>query len=140
MELQFRSIRPGQEVERELISLPGAALPQVESDAVGVGDLLWIGGQLAADASGPTTGNDVESQLDYIFDRISHICEEGGTSISELLRIRAFVTDESTGYRFYSKLKERVPVAPPAASVVITPDPLHVEGCSVLVDAVCYRG
>jgi enamine deaminase RidA (YjgF/YER057c/UK114 family) len=139
MELQFRSIRPGHDVERELISLPGAALPGVESDAVGVGDLLWIGGQLAADSNGLATGNDVESQLDYIFDRISNICEEGGTSISELLRIRAFVTDESTGYGFYSKLKERLPVAPPAVSVVITPDPLHVEGCSVLVDAVCYR-
>lgn len=138
MELQFRTMRPDAGVTRQTISLPGGVLPGVESDAVKVGHLLWIGGQLAADREGPVTGADPEIQLDYIFDRISAICEEGGTSLENLLRIRAFVRDQRTGYAFYAKLKERVPVNPPVASVIVVDEPLQVQGCTVSVDAVVY--
>jgi enamine deaminase RidA (YjgF/YER057c/UK114 family) len=136
MELQFRTMRPDQGVTRESISLPGSALPRVESDAVKVGDLLWIGGQLAADREGPVTSPDAETQLDYIFDRLASICEAGGSSLGNLLRVRAFVRDQRSGYAFYAKLKERVPSDPPASSVIVVPHPLHVPVCTVAVDAI----
>ncbi len=138
MELQFRTMREGHDTTREVISIGGGALPEVESDAVKVGDLLWVGGQIAANCDGPVTAGDTESQLNYIFDRLTAICEAGGSSISELLRIRAFVRNEQTGYAFYGKLKERVPSNPPTASVIVVPDPLHVPECTVSVDAIAH--
>jgi enamine deaminase RidA (YjgF/YER057c/UK114 family) len=131
-------MREGHGADRRAISLPGSALPDAESDAVLVGDLLWIGGQLAADDNGAVTPPDAESQLNHIFRRIGAVCEEADTRLSSLLRIRAFVRDEETGYAFYAKLKELVPQAPPAASVVVVPDPLHVPECTVSVDAIAY--
>jgi enamine deaminase RidA (YjgF/YER057c/UK114 family) len=136
MELQFRTMVQGRGATRQAISLPGGALPDVESDAVRVGNLLWIGGQIAADRDGPVTAPDTGLQLDYIFGRLASICEDGGSSLADLLRIRAFVTDERTGYAFYAKLKEMVPVDPPVACVIVVPDPLHVPSCTVSIDAV----
>jgi enamine deaminase RidA (YjgF/YER057c/UK114 family) len=136
MELQFRTMVQGRGATRQAISLPGAALPDVESDAVRVGNLLWIGGQIAADRDGPVTAPDTGLQLDYIFGRLASICEDGGSSLADLLRIRAFVTDERTGYAFYAKLKEMVPVDPPVVCVIVVPDPLHVPSCTVSIDAV----
>jgi enamine deaminase RidA (YjgF/YER057c/UK114 family) len=138
MELQFRTMRSDLGLARQAISLPGGVLPGVESDAVKVGELLWIGGQLAADREGPVTSQDPNIQLDYIFDRLADICEEGGTGLDNLLRIRAFVRDERAGYAFYSKLKERVPLDPPVASVIVVDAPLQIQECTVSVDAVAF--
>ena len=137
MEIQARTMREGHGAERTAITIGGGALP-VESDAVRVGDLVWIGGQIAADANGPVTDGATQSQLDYLLDRVADICEEAGTRFSELLRIRAFVVDESVGYAFYSELKRRFPLDPPASAVVVVPSALHVAGCSVSIDAIAY--
>jgi enamine deaminase RidA (YjgF/YER057c/UK114 family) len=137
MELQFRSLREGHDAKREVISIGGGALP-TESDAVRGGDLLWIGGQIAADRNGPVTSGGVEAELDHLFDRIATICEAGGTRISDLLRMRAYVTSDAHGYAFYAKLKETFPDAPPCASVVVVPAPLHVPECAITIDAVAY--
>ena len=137
MEIQFRSLRPGHGAERRVVSIGEGALP-TESDAVGVDELLWIGGQLAANSEGPRTDGSTGKQLDYVFDRIASICHAGGTELSNLLRIRAYVADQETGYAFFSKLKERIPEAPPASSVIIVSQPLHVPECTVSVDAVAF--
>jgi enamine deaminase RidA (YjgF/YER057c/UK114 family) len=139
MEIQFRSMRPGYGAERQIISLGGGVLP-TESDAVRVNELLWIGGQIAADSNGPVTDRDADAQLDFVFNRIAALCEVAGTNLSNLLRIRAFVTDAASGYAFYSKLRARIPAAPPASAVVVVPGELHVPECTLLVDAVAYVG
>ena len=137
MELQFRSLREGHGADRQVVSIGGGALP-TESDAVRVGDLLWIGGQIAADFNGPTTDGGVDAELDYIFGRIASLCAEGESSMSDLLRVRAFVTNEAAGYAFYAKLKATIPNDPPVSAVVVVPPPLHIPGCSITVDAVAY--
>jgi enamine deaminase RidA (YjgF/YER057c/UK114 family) len=137
MEIQARTMREGYGAERTAISIGGGALP-VESDAVRVGDLVWIGSQIAADVDGPVTSGGPDAELDYVLDRIADICEEAGTRFSELLRIRAFVTEESLGYAFYAKLRERFPVDPPVAAVVVIPEPHHVPECTISVDAIAY--
>jgi enamine deaminase RidA (YjgF/YER057c/UK114 family) len=138
MEVQFRTMRSDLGLTRETITLPGQVLPGVESDAVKVGQLVWIGGQLAADWNGPVTGSHPELQLDYIFDRIDAICEEAGTSRENLLRVRAIVSNEAAGYAFYAKLKELIPSKPPVASVIIVDEGLMIPECTVEVDAVAF--
>jgi Na+-translocating ferredoxin:NAD+ oxidoreductase RnfC subunit len=58
--------------------------------------------------------------------------------LANALRIRAFVTDVRDTYAVYSAVKDAIPVDPPAVAVAGVPGPLHVEGCSVVVDAVVY--
>lgn len=133
MEIQFRSVLP--HVEREVISVEGRVL-DTESDAVRVEDLLWIGGQSAATPSGPATAGSVEAEVEYVFDRLAKVCDAGGSRLSDLLRIRAYVTNDDAGAAFCEGLKKHVPTDPPATTVTVVPESLHVADCSLLVDAV----
>jgi enamine deaminase RidA (YjgF/YER057c/UK114 family) len=137
MEQMSQSVRPGMGYRREVVST-GAEMLGHESEAVKAGPLLWISQLLAGDASGAATAPDAVSQLEHIFARLAQICRAGGTSIGNLVRLRAFVTDPADGFAVYQMLKQVTPDDPPTVSVSAVPGPLHVPGCSVLVDAVAY--
>ena len=109
-----------------------------ESEGIKVGNLLWISGQLAGNQDGLVTDPDGVSQARYAFQRIEDICEAGGTDLSQLLRVRAYVTEIEDSYHVYDVLRERVPSRPPTVSVTTVPGPLYVPGCRIIVDAVAY--
>ena len=137
MEAMFQSIRPGQGIEREVVST-GTPQLGVQSEAIKAGPLLWTSGVLAGDADGLLAGPDTPSQISFIFDRLRDICEAGGTTIENLLRVRAYVLDERDAYAVYAALRDVVPSAPPCVSVTSVPGPLQVPGCRVVIDAVAY--
>lgn len=137
MESMCQSIRPGFGIEKEVIST-GAMPLSHESEAIKARPLLWISGQLAGDADGLKTAPDTPSQLAYIFRRIREICRAGGTDITNLLRLRAYVTDVRDSYAVYAALRDAVPSEPPCVCITGVPGPLQVPGCSVIVDAVAY--
>jgi enamine deaminase RidA (YjgF/YER057c/UK114 family) len=137
MESMCQSIRPGFGVEKEVISTGTATLSH-ESEAIRAFPLLWISGQLAGDPGGLLTAPDTPSQLRYIFNRLADICEAGGTSLQNLLRVRAYVTEVEDTFAVYAALKEAVPSNPPCVAIAGVPGPLQVPGCTVIVDAVAY--
>jgi enamine deaminase RidA (YjgF/YER057c/UK114 family) len=97
-----------------------------------------VSGLLAGGPAGIASGPSTPNQLDHIFGRLESICRAAGTSLDNLLRVRAFVTDVRDGYAVYAALKEAVPSAPPTVCIAGVPEPLQVPGCSVIVDAVAY--
>jgi enamine deaminase RidA (YjgF/YER057c/UK114 family) len=135
LETMFQSIRPGFGMEKEAVSTGAEPLGH-ESEAVKAGPLLWTSGLLAGDADGLRSAADTPSQLAYVFRRLGAICEAGGTSLQNLVRLRAFVTDPADGYAVYAALREAVPEDPPCVAVTGVPGPLQIPGCSVVVDAV----
>ena len=137
MEIQFRSIRPGYGVEKEIVSTGRDWLGR-EPEAVRAGDLLWVSGQLAVDAKGSPTGHDTAGQLTYLFERLAEICRAGGTTIENLLRVRAYVTDPQETPLVYEALRRAVPKDPPTALVAGVPGPLQIPECTVMIDAVAY--
>jgi 2-iminobutanoate/2-iminopropanoate deaminase len=137
MEALFQVLRPGFGAEREVVSTGTPPLGH-ESEAVKAGPLLWTSGQLAADAGGLVTEPDTGAQLEHVFRRLDEICEAGGTTLANLLLLRAFVTDHADGYAVYSALKQRVPHDPPCVCVNQVPAPLQVPEATVVVDAVAY--
>ena len=109
-----------------------------ESEAVEAGPLLWVSGQIAGDEDGLKAEPDAVSQLRFIFSRIEDICRAGGTELSNLLRIRGYVTNLEDSYHVYHILKELVPSDPPTVCITTVRAPLQVPGCSVVLDAVAY--
>ena len=136
-EVIFQSIRPGFGAERSVVETGTGQLTH-ESEGIKAGPLLWISGQLAGDESGLLTEPDGISQVRYAFSRIEEICRAGGTDLSNLVRLRAWVTDIEDSYHVYDVLRERMPSDPPTVSITTVPGPLYVPGCSVIVDAVAY--
>ena len=137
MEHLTQSIRPGFGATKEVISTGNAPLAY-ESEAIKAGQLLWISQVAAADQSGPRSAPDVRSQLDYIFGRLDEICRAGGTSLQNLVRLRAFLTDVNESYAVYAALREAVPSDPPSVIVTDVPGRFPIPGCSVIVDGVAY--
>lgn len=137
LEAIFQSIRPGLGAKKEVVATGTEPLAH-ESEAIKAGPLLWISQQFAGDRGGRRTSPSARSQLDYIFRRLEEICHAAGTTLTNLLRIRAFVTDVNDGYAVYAALKEAVPSDPPCVAVTGVPGPLQVRDCTLCVDAVAY--
>jgi enamine deaminase RidA (YjgF/YER057c/UK114 family) len=136
-ESMFQSIRPGFGVEKEMIST-GAETLGYSSEAVRTGDLLWISGQLAAHVRDSSSGPDIRLELEAIFERLDAICRAGGTELSNLLQLRAFVTDLADGYAVHATLKAVVEDDPPTVLITEVPGPMILPGCTVTVDGVAY--
>jgi len=137
MEHLTLGIRPGFGITREVISTGEAPLLH-ESEAVRAGRLLWISGQVAGGRDGLMTTPDIGSQVDFIFSRLDAICQAGGTSLQNLVRLRAFVTEPENAYVVYSALRRAVPQEPPTVAITGVPSPLPVPGSKVMMDGVAF--
>lgn len=137
MENQVRALRPGHGAERTVVST-GADTLGPQSEAVKAGDLLWISGTFAGDRGGLRSGPSTASQIEYIMGRISDVCAAGGTDVTNLLRLRAYVTDADDGYLVYAALREAVPDNPPCVAVSEVRGPLQLPGATVMMDGVAW--
>jgi enamine deaminase RidA (YjgF/YER057c/UK114 family) len=134
-EFLCQSIRPGYGLEREVVSTGTDQLLH-EPEAIKAGPLLWISGQYAGGVDGLETKPDTASQLDHLFGRLDGICRAGGTSIDQLVRLRAFLSDPLDAHLVYAALKRAVPSAPPSVMVTGVPGPFPIPGATVMLDAV----
>ena len=66
------------------------------SRAVRVGDTIFVAGTTAVDEHGTVVGpNDPYAQAMFIFKKIDSALREAGSSLSDVVRVRTFVTDIS---------------------------------------------
>lgn len=66
------------------------------SRAVRVGNVVEVTGTVATDENGQVVGlNDAYEQSRYIFQKIEKVLKEAGASLSDVVRVRMFVTDIS---------------------------------------------
>jgi enamine deaminase RidA (YjgF/YER057c/UK114 family) len=110
----------------------GAPTGLHQAEAIRAGELLWISSVMTGAASS------TETQLDQLFDRLTLICETGGTTVKNLVRLRAFLTQPREAQLVYAALKRAVPSDPPTVAITLVPEPLPQPGCRVMLDGVAY--
>jgi len=137
MEIQIRAIRPDHGAERVVVSTGKDTLGH-QAEAVKADGLLWISSNLAGDSGGLRSGPGAASQVDYIFTRLDEICRAGGTSLDNLLRVRAYVTNPAEGYLIHAALRDAVPSSPPCVTINEVRGPLYLPGANVIIDAVAW--
>jgi len=137
MESMFQSVRLSNKTSRDIVST-GATILGHESEAIRAGHLLWTSSLIAGNESGLVTSPDIQSQLTYLFARLRDICEAGKTSLDNLLRLRAYVTNPEDSYAIYAQLKQAVPSDPPAVCITSVPAPLQVPNATVMLDGVVF--
>ena len=133
MEAQFRCLRPGQGAKKTIVPGPGAGFGY-QSAGVRVGPLLWLSSQVA-DPEARRDG--AARELENILEKLGAVCQNGGTTLANVQRVRALVTRHADAPAVYAALRRAVPSPPPAVSILVVPA-LHVLGCSVALDAVAY--
>jgi enamine deaminase RidA (YjgF/YER057c/UK114 family) len=133
MELQARCFRPGHGAEKSLVAGPGDGFGY-QSAGVRVGPLLWMSSQFADHAR---RGNTAQ-ELDDLLQKIATTCQNGGTSLANVLRIRALVSQPGDALAVYAAVKQAIPHHPPVVSVIAVGPQMYVSGSTVALDAVAY--
>ena len=114
--------------ERTPIIPAGVSPNPALSPGVRVGDLLFVSGNVAVDASGNLVGgSDCEAQSRQVMANIRAIVEAAGGKMEDVAKMSCFSTDINN-YGGYSKVRsETWPSTPPASSTVVVVELVRPE-------------
>jgi len=103
---------------RRYINLPGRKAPLPFSDAVRVGDTLYLSGRIGID---PTTGvapEDVGQELRLLFDGFEAVLAEADMNMDDLVWVQVYSPDISLWERFNAAYVKRFSKELPARAFI----------------------
>jgi reactive intermediate/imine deaminase len=125
-------------VSRELI---GARPDAVFSQAVKVGNIIHVAGQVAVDENRQVVGEgDSEAQARQAFANLARVLEEAGSSIADVVRVTVFLVGSEHYAGYAAAKRDYLAEALPAGTAVVVAglmDPrflLEIEAVAVLPD------
>jgi reactive intermediate/imine deaminase len=123
--------------DREEIRLPELGEPISHyTDAVRVGDLLFISGCVPTDAAGNVVGgDDVAAQARKVFESIGAILAAAGAGFEDVAKVTVFLTDVDDRQKINPVRQEVFGSARPASTLVEV-SRLAIPGIKIEVEAV----
>jgi reactive intermediate/imine deaminase len=112
----------------------GAKLPF--SRAMRAGDLVFVSGQMATDASGRIIDGGIEAQTRQVFANIQTILAEAGCTLADVVKCTCWIDDARDFSRFNATYAEIFPSDPPARSTTVCQ--LVLDG-RLEVEAIAYK-
>ncbi len=123
--------------DREEIRVPELGEPISHyTDAVRVGDLLFVSGCVPTDAEGNVVGgDDVAAQARKVFENIGAILAAGGSSFEDVVKVTVYLTDVDDRPAINPVRQEVFGAAKPASTLVEV-SRLAIPGIKIEVEAV----
>ena len=123
--------------DREEIRVPALGEPISHyTDAVRVGDLLFVSGCVPTDAGGNVVGgDDVAAQARKVFENIGAILAAGGSGFEDVARVTVYLTDIDDRPLINPVRQEFFGAARPA-STLIEVSRLAIPGIKIEVEAI----
>ena len=110
------------------------------SQAVQVGDTVYVSGQGPLDPEGHIVGiDDMAAQSRQVFANLRTVLASAGATIDDVVKITGFITDTSRYAEYSAARAEAFPNNIPASSTVTVAD-LVLPGMLVEVEAVAVLG
>lgn len=79
---------------KTIISTPNApAAIGTYSQAVKVGDTIYLSGQIGLDPDSMQLVDGVEAQIHQVFKNLSAVCDAAGGSLADIVKLNVFLTD-----------------------------------------------
>lgn len=120
---------------REKIHPTGVPSPSGPySPGIRVGELLFLAGQGPFDAEGNRVGETFADQVRQTLDNLERIANEAGTSLTNAVRIGAFLSTLNYFAEFNEIIAEYMGDPAPARTTV----PVDLRGFDVEIDAIVY--
>lgn len=89
------------------------------SQAISIGDLIFVSGQAALDLEGNIIGSgDFDAQAEAAFKNLGMVLEAGGSDLSKVLKVTIFMTDISNFPKVVALRKKYFTQPYPADSIV----------------------
>ena len=122
--------------DREEIRVPGQAEPISHyTDAVRVGDLLFVSGVVPVDDQGRLVGGDVVDQARQVFANMGAVLGAAGASFADVAKVTIFLTDVDDRARINPVRQEVFGEARPASTLVEI-SRLAIPGAKIEVEAI----
>ena len=123
--------KKGVSMPKEVISSPAApAAVGPYSQAIKVGPLLFVSGQIPLDVSGNKVSGGVSRETDQCLENLKAVLAAAGASLEQVVKVTVFMTDLGD-FKFMNQAYEKhFTSSPPARStvqVVKLPKDVHVE-------------
>jgi enamine deaminase RidA (YjgF/YER057c/UK114 family) len=149
IEINVIAARPGSAARKRHIDAGVATAFRHQPQAVKAGDLLFVSALMAIDKDGlvrsaavdprqPYFSSSPEAQAEAIVDHIAKLCEAGGTSLGNVVRVLMFLTDIAEFYPVYKVWERRLDGRPLPFAAIEVPAPLPVPGATVMIEAWVY--
>jgi enamine deaminase RidA (YjgF/YER057c/UK114 family) len=151
IEINVVAAKPGSVAVKKHVDAGVATAFRCQPQGVKAGDLLFIPALMATDRDGlisktavdarqPYFSSSPQAQAEAILDNIERLCEAGGTSLTNVVRVLLFFTDIRDFYSVYKVWERRLGGRPLPFSAVEVPAPLAVPGATVMMEAWIYAG
>jgi 2-iminobutanoate/2-iminopropanoate deaminase len=123
--------------DREEIRVPELGTPISHyTDAVRVGDLLFVSGCVPTDADGSVVGGDnVEAQARKVFENIGAILAAAGATFADVAKVTVYLTDVDDRPKINPVRQEVFGEAKPASTLVEV-SRLAIQGIKIEVEAI----
>jgi reactive intermediate/imine deaminase len=86
--------------ERRHVNLPGRAVQAPFSDAVVVGDTVYLAGRIGVDPRTGKAPEDVDAEIRLLLDGVKAVLAEAGLSMDDLVTVQVFCPDLALYDRF----------------------------------------
>ena|SRR5882672_8572641 len=88
---------------RRVINLPNRRPNLPFSDAVQVGNTLYLSGRIGVDPATGTVPSDVDKEIDFLFEQFSAVLAQAGMQWDDLVWVQVFSPDLTLWERFNAK-------------------------------------
>ena len=110
------------------------------SQAIRVGDLLFVSGQAAIALDGSITGvGDFDAQAEQVFQNLKAVLEAGGSSMDRIVKVTVFLTDMGNFGKMV-ELRERWFSKPYPADTIVQIVALALPELEIEIEAVALAG
>jgi enamine deaminase RidA (YjgF/YER057c/UK114 family) len=149
IEINVIAAKPGSAAAKRHIDAGVVTAFRHQPQAVKAGDLLFISALMAIDSGGllpaaavdprqPYFSCSPQAQAEAIVDNVAKLCEAGGTSLGNVVRVLMFHTDIAEFYPVYKVWERKLGGRPLPFAAIEVPGPLPVPGATVMIEAWAY--
>jgi 2-iminobutanoate/2-iminopropanoate deaminase len=122
---------------QQIATEPDPYAPYLLSQAVRVGDLILVSGQVGIDGNGELVSlDDFEAQANQAFRNLSDVLEEGGSSMDRVAKVTIFLTDMAANFPKVVELRRRWFTPPYPADTIVEVRSLYRPEVMLEIEAI----
>lgn len=107
------------------------------TQVVPAGNLLFLSGQMALDATGKISEPDIDGQTRITLSKIDALLDGHQASLANVVNCTVWLTDCSDFPAFNAAYREAFPISPPARATIVSE--LMIPGAKVEIAVVAYK-
>jgi 2-iminobutanoate/2-iminopropanoate deaminase len=116
---------------------PDPYAPYLLSQAIRVGDLVFVSGQVGIDGDGELVSlDDFEQQADQAFRNLGRVLEAAGTGLDRVAKVTIFLTDMAANFPKVVELRRRWFTPPYPADTIVQVQSLYRPEVMLEIEAI----